>query len=96
MDNMTAKVKDKITINATIKDLEGNNLQNGKVVFKIDGKTVKDSEGKVIYADIINGEVSIEYDTSKLKVGNHTIKVVMISSLFDSRIDQTATLTIEG
>ena len=96
INNMTAKLRDQITINATIKDLDGNNIQNGKVVFKIDGKTVKDSDGKVIYVNIVNGKVSVEYDTSKLKVGNHTIKVVMISSDFDSRIEQTATLTIEG
>ena len=46
------------------------NHNKGKIVFKINGKTVKDSNGKVIYAKVVNGTATIEnyeipYDWSK-------------------------------
>ena len=95
VDDITAKSGDVITINATIKDLGGNNLQSGKVVFKINGKTVKDTNGKVVYANIVDGKVSIEYDTSSLKVRNYTISVIMVANNFYPRNDANATLNIE-
>jgi hypothetical protein len=95
VDDITAKSGDVITINATIKDLGGNNLQSGKVVFKINGKTVKDTNGKVVYANIVDGKVSIEYDTSSLKVRNYTISVIMVANNFYPRNDTNATLNIE-
>ena len=35
-------------------------INNGKVVFKVNGKTLKDSNGKVIYAKVVNGTATIE------------------------------------
>ena len=36
------------------------NITKGKVTFKVDGKTLKDANGKVIYAKIINGTATIK------------------------------------
>ncbi|MBE6488350.1 MAG: hypothetical protein E7Z86_06520 [Methanosphaera stadtmanae] len=36
------------------------NLTKGKVTFKVDGKTLKDANGKVIYAKVVNGTATIE------------------------------------
>lgn len=37
------------------------NINKGKVTFKVNGKTLKDSNGKVIYASVINGTATIDY-----------------------------------
>ncbi len=95
LDDMTAKVGDTITINATVKDLAGNNVQSGKVIFKINGKTIKDSNGKVVYANIVDGRVSIDYDTSGLKVRSYTLSVVMSANSLYDRTQTDATLTVE-
>lgn len=36
------------------------NISKGKVTFKVNGKTLKDSNGKVIYVKIVNGTATIE------------------------------------
>ena len=35
-------------------------INRGKVTFKVNGKTLKDANGKVIYAKVVNGTASIE------------------------------------
>ena len=37
-----------------------NTINAGKVVFKVNGKTLKDDKGKVIYAKVVNGTAKIE------------------------------------
>ncbi|MBR3213681.1 MAG: right-handed parallel beta-helix repeat-containing protein, partial [Methanosphaera sp.] len=39
-----------VTLTARVTDQNGNNLNGGKVSFKVNGKTVKDANGKVVYA----------------------------------------------
>jgi hypothetical protein len=82
-----------ITLKATITD---NNkvINTGKIVFKINGKTVKDENGKVIYAKVVNGEVSVEYTIPEnYKAKDYTLTATYISSNYD-RIEDTKTLTI--
>jgi hypothetical protein len=79
------------TLTATLSD---NTINTGKIVFKINGKTVKDANGKVIYAKIVNGTVSVDYTLPETyKAGNYTVTATFIASGYD-RIEATETLTV--
>ena len=82
-----------VVLKATITD--GNKLINtGKVAFKINGKTVKDANGKVIYAKVINNTVSVEYALPEsYKAGSYNLTAVFIASGYDKLVD-TKTLII--
>jgi len=82
-----------VVLKATITD--GNKLINtGKVVFKVNGKTVKDVNGKVIYAKVINNTVSMEYALPEsYKAGSYNLTAVFIASCYDKLVD-TKTLII--
>jgi cell division protein FtsI/penicillin-binding protein 2 len=74
-------------LKATITD--GNKLINtGKVVFKVNGKTVKDVNGKVIYAKVINNTVSMEYALPEsYNVGSYNLTAVFIAGGYDKLVD---------
>ncbi|MBO7718971.1 MAG: Ig-like domain repeat protein [Methanosphaera sp.] len=83
-----------VTISANIVDSDNNPVSEGKVVFKINGKTLKDENGKVIYAKVINGVATIEnYDLGSLKANVYQIQAVFTSSTFD-KAQANATLTV--
>ena len=92
-EDITANKSTQITLNAWIND--GSNVVNaGKVVFKINGKTVKDENGKVIYAKVVNGHASVTYTIpDNMKSKNYTITAVFISSEYE-RIEDSKTLTV--
>jgi hypothetical protein len=83
------------TITATI--YLGDNIMNinkGKVVFKVNGKTLKDAQGKVIYAKVVNGQVSVEYTLpADMKSKDYNITATFISSDYD-KLENTAVLTV--
>ncbi|MBE6488056.1 MAG: Ig-like domain repeat protein [Methanosphaera stadtmanae] len=69
-------------------------ITTGKIVFKVNGKTVKDANGKVIYAHVdANGEVSIDYNLSNLKAGTYTIEATFIAPNYD-KITSNTTMTV--
>ena len=71
-------------------------VNSGKVVFKINGKTVKDSNGKVIYVKVINNQVSVEYTLpANMKAGTYNITAVLTSSEY-GRLEDVKTLTVES
>lgn len=51
----------KTNITAIITDELGQPVTNGKVVFKINGKTLKDDNNKIIYVKVVNGTAILEY-----------------------------------
>ena len=69
-------------------------ITTGKVVFKINGKTVKDANGKVIYAKVnSNGEVTVDYDLPEnMKAGVYNLTAVYTSS--DYKLEDVQTLTV--
>jgi len=86
-------IGDTITLKATITD---NNkvINTGKVVFKINGKTVKDENGKVIYAKVVNNEVIVEYTLpDSYKAKDYIITAVLISPDYE-RLEDSKTLTV--
>jgi len=79
------------TLTATLSD---NTINTGKIVFKINGKSVKDENGKIIYAKVTNGTVSVDYTIPEsMKVGNYTVTAVFISSDYD-RFEANTTMTV--
>ena len=60
-----------INLTARVYDEAGNNISVGKVVFKINGKTLKDENGKVIYAKVTDGIASIEYTIDDVLAGEN-------------------------
>ncbi|MBQ6443933.1 MAG: hypothetical protein IJJ11_04535 [Methanosphaera sp.] len=90
-EDTTATTGSTVTLTATLSD---NTINNGKIVFKINGKTVKDTNGKVIYAKVANGTVSVEYNLpANMKAGSYTITAVYVSSDYP-KLEDNKTLTI--
>ena len=70
-------------------------INTGKIVVKINGKTLKDTNGKIIYATVNNGIATINYTIpSNMKVNNYNLTSVFISSDYE-RVENTVKLTIE-
>ena len=86
-ENIESTAGSKITLKAKITD--GSNIINtGKVVFKINGKTLKDENGKVIYVKVVNNEVSLEYTIPEnLKAGTYTLTAVFLSNDYEKLED---------
>ena len=57
----TAYIGDTITLNANVTDTNGNPLNGGKLVFKLNGITLKDTNDQPIYARVTGGKASINY-----------------------------------
>ena len=57
----TSYLGENITLKATITDTKGNLLNGGKVVFKLNNMTLKDSNGKTIITRVKNGTAEISY-----------------------------------
>ncbi len=88
----TATTGQTVTLTATINSEK--TINTGKVVFKINGKSIKDANGKVIYAQVINNQVSVEYTIPEnMKQKDYTLTAVFIASEYD-RLEDTKTLTI--
>ena len=91
-EDVTATVGATVTLKATIN--ADATINTGKVVFKINGKTVKDESGKVIYAKVSNNEVTVEYTLPEnYEAGTYDITAVFISPDYE-RLEDTKSLTI--
>ena len=60
LETINAQVGDTINLKAYVYDIYGNPINTGRVVFKINGKTIKDTNGNIIYATIKDGIATIE------------------------------------
>ena len=90
-EDVTTTVNSTVTLTATINAPV--QVNTGKVVFKVNGKTVKDANGKVIYAKVVNGQVSVEYTLPEnMKAGSYNITATYISS--DCRLEDIKVLTV--
>ena len=60
IEPVNAQIGDKINLKATVTDENGNPVTEGRLVFKVNGKTIKDTNGNIIYATIKDGIAMIE------------------------------------
>ncbi|RAP54700.1 MAG: hypothetical protein BZ137_00840, partial [Methanosphaera sp. rholeuAM130] len=93
LDDVTAEAGEVITPTVAVK-YNDENVDGGKVVFKINGKTIKDDTGKVIYANVIDGVATCEYTLpATMKAKNYTLSAVFTNSLYN-RTEAKATLEV--
>ena len=101
LEPQTAEEKSQITITARIineitneNSQTNNKVNGGRVIFKINGRTLKDSNNNVIYAIVENGVASITYTLpSTLKSKEYTLSCVYGHKLYE-RSEGNTTLTI--
>ncbi|MBO7719590.1 MAG: Ig-like domain repeat protein, partial [Methanosphaera sp.] len=79
MDDITADAGETVTLTANVKDVLGNVISKGKITFKINGKTVKDSQGKVIYAKVVDGVAQVDYTVAEEFAGKDIIITAIYS-----------------
>jgi len=91
-ENITANEGSTINLTASITSVTP--INTGKVVFKINGKTVKDASGKVIYAKVVNNQVNIEYTLPEdMTAGTYNITAVFISVDY-GKLEDSKALTV--
>ncbi|AWX32480.1 Ig-like domain repeat protein [Methanosphaera sp. BMS] len=94
-EDVTAKVGSPITLKATLTDND-KVVNEGKVVFKVNGKSLKDENGKVVYAKIVNNEAVLEYTfPESWKLKDYTITAVLLSTDYP-RLEANSTLTLSN
>ena len=70
--------KDKVKLMATVKDQNNKKVTAGKVIFKINGITIKDKKGKAIYVNVSNGKAILTITPNK----NYYNKVSNITAVY--------------
>ncbi|RAP50408.1 MAG: hypothetical protein BZ136_01350, partial [Methanosphaera sp. rholeuAM74] len=63
-----ANINTTITVNVTASD--GSVINEGKVVAKVNGKTIKDVNKKIVYAPVSNGQASFVYNFTSAQIAN--------------------------
>ena len=63
-----ANINTTITVNVTASD--GSVINEGKVVAKVNGKTIKDANKKIVYAPVSNGQASFVYNFTSAQIAN--------------------------
>ena len=82
-----------ITLKATVTDGE-NNITSGRVAFKLNGKTLKNAEGKTLYANVQNGIATITYTIpAKTKAKEYTLTAVYTDTNYD-RVEAESNLNV--
>ena len=88
VSDATASSGEEVNITVTVK-----NVEDGKVVLKVNGKILKASDGK-LYAKVTGDTITFTYNVPKTyKAGNYTIKAVYTSGA--TKLESESVLTIE-
>ena len=91
-EDITTTVGSTVTLTATINTPA--TINTGKVVFKINGKTLKYENGKVIYTKVSNNQVTLKYKLpDTYEAGTYTLTAVFLSPDYE-RIEDIKTLTV--
>ncbi|AWX32180.1 Ig-like domain-containing protein [Methanosphaera sp. BMS] len=92
-NDITATAGEQITFTANINDGD-KQINTGKVLFKINGKTIKDASGKVLYVKVVNGIASLNYTIhSDMNAKNYNITAIFTSPNYE-KLEDTKTLTV--
>ena len=94
--DITAKSGQTVTLRAKITDTTGTRITGGKVVFKLNGKTLKGENGEVLYAQVIDGKAELDYIiTTKYSAKTYTLTAVYGGNNYE-RTETNGTLTLEN
>ncbi|WP_323736052.1 hypothetical protein PXD04_09215 [Methanosphaera sp. ISO3-F5] len=91
----TAKAGQTITLRAKVLDANGDRINNDKVIFKLNGKTLKDKKGNTLYAQIINGEAILNYTIPATYSAKTYTLTAVIGGNYYQRTETNGTLTLE-
>ena len=84
----------KTILKATVTDMSNTNVNTGKVIFKLNGKTLKDDKGNTITTEVKNGTATIEY----MSPSNYSAKDYILTAVASddkyNRIEANSTLTV--
>ena len=84
------------TVTLTVQITAATPVNSGKLVFKINGKTVKDANGKVIFVTVVNNQASLEYTIpNNMKANDYILTAILISNEY-GRLEDSKTLTVES
>ena len=92
-DDVTATVNETVTINIQVTQAQ-NPVNTGKIIVKVNGKTIKDTSGKVIFATVSNGIATIDYTIPQsMKAKNYTLTAIFTATGYE-RVEEDKILTI--
>ena len=92
LEKITTKYNDTTTITVGVVDELGNNVTTGRVILKINGKTLKDADGNIIYADVVNGSAKFT-TTLNMKPKIYTVTAIYGGrNYYESSINNTTLL----
>ena len=76
-----------ITLSANVTE-NGNPVNTGRVVFKLNGKTLKNEEGKALYVNVTNGVATIQYALpAKTKAKTYNLTAIFMDNLYERSED---------
>ena len=84
---ITAKTGQTITLRAKVTDTNDNRIDNDKVVFKLNGKTLKDNNGNPIKVRVIDGEAKLNYTIPPI----YSAKTYTLTAVFGGNYQRTET-----
>ena len=91
---ITTKVCSTIKITSYIFTKENTPINTGKVIFKINGKTLRDTDGNIIQANVVDGVATINYTIPQnMAAKEYNFTCVFGNSLYE-RSDVNSTLTV--
>ena len=94
LEKITTKYNDTTTITVGVVDELGNNVTTGRVILKINGKTLKDTTGNIIFTDVVNGIATVKYTIpSNFKAKSYTLTAVFSDNYYN-RVDVTSKFDI--
>ena len=93
---ISGSVGKQITLESKVVDQDGKNVEKGYVIYKVNGQSLKDSDGNLLYATISNGVATLKYTVPKSWYGkNLTIGAVYKeNNLYNSSKADTTNVTI--
>ena len=93
--DITTSIGDTITLQARINDGDAL-VTSGKVAFKLNGNTLEDDSGNLIFVDVVNGIATLDY-TINSDFGNDSYELTAVfENMLYYRASDSAELTIEG
>ena len=94
VDPVTTLNGNKVLLTANVTDINGNPVNAGRVIFKLNGCTLKDSSGNTLIANVTGGIATIEYlMPASYTAKDYTLTAVASSSTYN-RTETNTTLTI--
>lgn len=84
----------KLTITAKVSDINSNLINNGYMVFKLNGRTLKDKNGNTLTTNITNGFATLTYDLPEnMSPKNYTLTTVALADTYN-RSEVNTTITV--